>query len=138
MQVKTKGAKYYGKYSRITSLSTKNSNSFRRRLFGRGLLLGLVGAHLCLRRARSVRRDARGAATRAADRPSSPAHPISAWVLDDPAGAGIYSFRRPSPDCGDSGMEMGWLWVSNLVHLPRLARNLCLAGGTRRYGDRNN
>jgi hypothetical protein len=40
------------------------------------------------------------------------------------------------PYCGDAGVEMGRLWVSDFVHLRSLAWNLRLACRARRYGDR--
>ena len=70
------------------------------------------------------------------DRPPGPSRPVSRWIPDHPATAGVYSFRRPSPDCGHTGVEMGRLWFSDLVHLRSLAWNLRLACGAGRYGDR--
>src|SRR3981081_3867134 len=68
--------------------------------------------------ARAVCSSRRGeAAARTTDRPLGPPQPVSPWISDHPATAGVCSFSGPSPHCGDAGVEMGWLWVSDFVHL---------------------
>ena len=111
--------------SSLARRSVQNS-TFRHRPFRRRHLPGVVCIHPYPRCARRFRRAARGAPARFADRPLAP---LTLFCL--PIGpsrhCGSSSFRRPSPHCGHTGLEMGRLWLSDFVHLPDLARDLRLA-----------
>jgi len=52
----------------------------------------VVGAHFCPWLARGVRRAARCATAQPSDRPLGPPQPVSPWLLDHPATAGVCSF----------------------------------------------
>jgi hypothetical protein len=120
----------------IARRAAQSSSGFRYTHFRRRVLLGLVGAHFCPWRARRVRRAARGATARTTDRPFGAPQPVFRWISNHPLAAGVCSFSRPSPHCGDTGVEMGRLWVFDSVHLRNFAWNLRLACGAGRYGHR--
>jgi len=66
----------------------------------------------------------------------APLSRLSRRIFREPGAAGICPISRPALHCGDTGVEMGGLRISDFVYLSSLTWNLRLAGRTGRYGDR--